>query len=336
MRFFNPLAVAFAVDTVISVNRIFLSVTRGRKLRPANEGVHRLRPPDPRLGSPLRLALREGRPAPEGGAALLSHPQGDGDVVPHRRRHRGGEGAGGAVAHGELTKEKMAGLVPAIFVFTRPAAGFTKDTRASAARQQLRFVNLGLEQALCLRIGGALRAQTPLAPPSSEAWRYPRHSRRRGLTRPRPPGLAKNCIRQWPLSDESDNFAHPIYTVIHSVGVPPVFRSRRMARTTKAQRERAEAEEFRAVVAALQNVRHNDWNDWEHDWLRDELRRPPDYIYTDKGACCSRKIAVLRQVIHRVCGLHCSRVGRHRLSVPFRSRRRRTRVCREASRLGCH
>src|SRR5580704_15790017 len=31
MRFFNPLAVAFAVDTVISVNRIFLSVTGGRK-----------------------------------------------------------------------------------------------------------------------------------------------------------------------------------------------------------------------------------------------------------------------------------------------------------------
>jgi hypothetical protein len=31
MRFFNPLAVAFAVDTVISVNRIFLSV-RSRPL----------------------------------------------------------------------------------------------------------------------------------------------------------------------------------------------------------------------------------------------------------------------------------------------------------------
>src|SRR5580658_2550410 len=31
MRFFNPLAVAFAVDTVISVNRIFLSVIGGRK-----------------------------------------------------------------------------------------------------------------------------------------------------------------------------------------------------------------------------------------------------------------------------------------------------------------
>jgi hypothetical protein len=55
-----------------------------------------------------------------------------------------------------------------------------------------------------------------------------------------------------------------------------------MAKITKAKRERAEAEEFRVVVAALQNVRHNDWNDWEHDWLRDELRRAPDYVYTEK------------------------------------------------------
>jgi hypothetical protein len=41
MRFFNPLAVAFAVDTVISVNRIFLSA----------------RAPRPRAGSRFKLGL---------------------------------------------------------------------------------------------------------------------------------------------------------------------------------------------------------------------------------------------------------------------------------------
>jgi hypothetical protein len=55
-----------------------------------------------------------------------------------------------------------------------------------------------------------------------------------------------------------------------------------VARITKAQRERAKAEEFRALVVALLSVRHNDWNDWEYDWLRDEIRRQPDYIYTEK------------------------------------------------------
>jgi hypothetical protein len=28
--------------------------------------------------------------------------------------------------------------------------------------------------------------------------------------------------------------------------------------------------------------RHADWNDWEADWLHDEARRAPDYIYTEK------------------------------------------------------
>ncbi len=55
-----------------------------------------------------------------------------------------------------------------------------------------------------------------------------------------------------------------------------------MARITKAQRERAEADEFRALAIALLGDRHNDWNDWEYDWLRDETRRQPDYIYTEK------------------------------------------------------
>ncbi len=65
----------------------------GAQIRPEGERVHRLRHPDPRLRSALRLAVREGRPGPEGGPALLPHPQGDGDVVPHatptsRRRRR--------------------------------------------------------------------------------------------------------------------------------------------------------------------------------------------------------------------------------------------------------
>ena len=55
-----------------------------------------------------------------------------------------------------------------------------------------------------------------------------------------------------------------------------------MARVTKAQRERAEADEFRAIATALLGVRHNDWDDWQYDWLRDEVRRQSDYIYTEK------------------------------------------------------
>jgi hypothetical protein len=53
-------------------------------------------------------------------------------------------------------------------------------------------------------------------------------------------------------------------------------------RTTKAQREQAEADRFRATVVSLLHLRHNDWNDWEFDWLSDEVRRSPSYIYTEK------------------------------------------------------
>jgi hypothetical protein len=28
--------------------------------------------------------------------------------------------------------------------------------------------------------------------------------------------------------------------------------------------------------------RYNDWNDWEFDWLSDEVRRPSDYLYSEK------------------------------------------------------
>jgi hypothetical protein len=53
-------------------------------------------------------------------------------------------------------------------------------------------------------------------------------------------------------------------------------------RITKAQREQAEADKFRATVVSLLHLRHNDWNGWEFDWLSDEVRRSPLYIYTEK------------------------------------------------------
>ncbi|MGZ6006690.1 MAG: hypothetical protein ACXWKS_04440 [Rhizomicrobium sp.] len=52
-------------------------------------------------------------------------------------------------------------------------------------------------------------------------------------------------------------------------------------RITKAQLEKAEADRFREIVASLLHIRHPDWTDWEWDWLHDEARRPPDYIYTE-------------------------------------------------------
>lgn len=54
-----------------------------------------------------------------------------------------------------------------------------------------------------------------------------------------------------------------------------------MARITKAQRELAEALEFRTIAKALLHDRYNDWNDWEFNWLTDEARQPPDYIYSE-------------------------------------------------------
>lgn len=55
-----------------------------------------------------------------------------------------------------------------------------------------------------------------------------------------------------------------------------------MARNTRAQRQLAEALEFRASARGLLHDRYNDWNDWEFDWLTDEVRRPPEYIYSEK------------------------------------------------------
>jgi hypothetical protein len=51
---------------------------------------------------------------------------------------------------------------------------------------------------------------------------------------------------------------------------------------TKAQIAQAEADRFRATVHSLIHTKHPDWNDWEWDWLYDEARRAPGYIYTEK------------------------------------------------------
>ena len=56
-----------------------------------------------------------------------------------------------------------------------------------------------------------------------------------------------------------------------------------MAKLTRAQKRKlAEAAKFRATVFELLRTKHPDWNDWEWDWLHDESRREPDYIYTEK------------------------------------------------------
>jgi hypothetical protein len=65
-----------------------------------------------------------------------------------------------------------------------------------------------------------------------------------------------------------------------------------MAKVTKAQRKLAEALEFRTTANALLHDRHNDWNDWEYDWLTDEGRRAADYIYSEKER------AVLDRLLH--------------------------------------
>lgn len=52
------------------------------------------------------------------------------------------------------------------------------------------------------------------------------------------------------------------------------------ARLTKAQRQLAEALKFRTSARALL---HDRYNDWEFDWLTDEVRCPLDYIYSEKS-----------------------------------------------------
>ena len=53
-------------------------------------------------------------------------------------------------------------------------------------------------------------------------------------------------------------------------------------RPTKAQREQAGADQFRAEVKALRYLPGQDWNDWELDWQESQIRRPSFYIYSEK------------------------------------------------------
>jgi hypothetical protein len=64
-------------------------------------------------------------------------------------------------------------------------------------------------------------------------------------------------------------------------------------RITKAQREQAKADEFRRIASSLLHLRHNDWNDWEYEWLHDEVRRRPLYIYTEREHEILDKLSVL-------------------------------------------
>jgi hypothetical protein len=60
-----------------------------------------------------------------------------------------------------------------------------------------------------------------------------------------------------------------------------------------------EADRFQARVISLLRIRYTDWNDWEHDWLLDEARRPDDYVYTDKErAILNRLIAASTTFTH--------------------------------------
>jgi hypothetical protein len=70
-------------------------------------------------------------------------------------------------------------------------------------------------------------------------------------------------------------------------------------RPTKAQREQAEADEFRASALSLLQLRHNDWNDWEYDWLTKEVSRQPSYIYSEKEhAVFDRLVSYAKSFTH--------------------------------------
>jgi hypothetical protein len=59
------------------------------------------------------------------------------------------------------------------------------------------------------------------------------------------------------------------------------------------------ADEFRATVMALMCAPDIDWTDWEEKWLRDESRRPDDYVYTDtEREILNQLIAICRSFTH--------------------------------------
>ena len=53
-------------------------------------------------------------------------------------------------------------------------------------------------------------------------------------------------------------------------------------RITKVEREQAEADQFRAEASSLFYLRHNDWRDWELDWLEAMAKRSSSYRFSEK------------------------------------------------------
>jgi hypothetical protein len=55
-----------------------------------------------------------------------------------------------------------------------------------------------------------------------------------------------------------------------------------MAKQPRRSKKLQEADRFRAQVMSLLSEPRTDWNDWEYNWLHSEVRRPEDYVYTDR------------------------------------------------------
>jgi hypothetical protein len=75
-----------------------------------------------------------------------------------------------------------------------------------------------------------------------------------------------------------------------------------VARITKAMIAQAEAENFRATVISLLNIKHPDWNDWEWNWLNDEARRKVDYLYTETERAVLDKLLVYSKSFSEYAG----------------------------------
>lgn len=53
-------------------------------------------------------------------------------------------------------------------------------------------------------------------------------------------------------------------------------------RITKAEREQAAADAFRALALTLLTLRHHDWTDWEFEWLGAMTNRSTSYRFSEK------------------------------------------------------
>jgi hypothetical protein len=55
-----------------------------------------------------------------------------------------------------------------------------------------------------------------------------------------------------------------------------------MAKRLRRSKKLREADRFHAQVVSLLGERHTDWDEFDHNWLFQEARRPDDYVYTDR------------------------------------------------------